>query len=350
MTGTWAVDIFNYGSEIHARNLTISSPDGNFSQDYDLDYGDSRLDLTGNLTFRGDDSYFDNRDGQVTVGGNVLFAAGSFAGFDLSHGSTGIQVRTTVTGNATLTATTGEAKIEADGTALNVGGNLAVTGAGWTDVYFVTEELSTVGGTVTQRGGPENDSFWADGNFQANGLTLTFKDGHNYVQIGGVDPAPPDPARPSTIAGNVRVTAGNGTDSVAVINAHVTGTTTISTGAGADELNLRTGATFDGPVTIDLGGGADVFTAGLALADPFDPATILIPAGAVTFNGNATVKFGTGNDRMQLGVAGDPDGKVVVASGATLTADGGLNQDTYDPAAGQTQGTVLVVPNTFELP
>ena len=131
------------------------------------------------------------------------------------------------------------------------------------------------------------------------------------------------------------MTTGNGTDSVSVINARVTGTTTISTGAGADELNLRTGATFDGPVTIDLGGGADMFTAGLALADPFDPTTIIIPAGAVTFNGNATVRLGTGNDQMQLGVAGDPDGRVVFGAAGTLTVDGDANLNTFDPQAGQ---------------
>jgi hypothetical protein len=285
----------------------------------------------------------------VNVDGNVLFAAGSFADFDLSHGPAGVLVKTTVKGNVTLTASTGEAKIQADGIAFNVGRNLAVTGGGWTDVSFVTDELSTIGGTVTQKGGPEADRFMADGNFKAAGLALTFKDGNNFVQIGGVDPAPPDPARPTTIAGNVKVTTGNGTDSVSVTNARVTGTTTVTTGAGADEVNLRTGARFDGPVTIDLGGGADVFTAGLALPNPFDPIPF-IPAGTVTFNANAIVKLGAGNDRMQLGVAGDPDGKVVVASGATLTADGGPNLDTYDPAAGQTQGTVLVVPNTFEAP
>ena len=329
MSASYAVDIYNYGSEVHARNLTITSPDGSYSQDYDWDYGDSRLVLAGNLTLRGDDSYFDNRDGQVTVHGNVLLAGGSFAGFDLDHGVTGTQVRTTVDGSMTLTATTGEAKIEADGTTLNVGGNLALTGAGWTDVSFGTEELSTVGGTVTVRGGPENDSFWTDGNFKSRSLTLTFKDGHNWVQIGGPDRPAPEPPRPSTIEGNVQVTSGTGTDSVVVTNARITGRTTISTGAGADTVLFQAGATFDGPVAIDLGAGADRLAAGLEVPNPFDPPNPYVPAGTVTFNAAGSIKFGTGNDTLVLGLTGT-DAEVVFGVGGSLTVDGGANLDMFD--------------------
>ena len=339
MNSTSAVDVFNYGSVINARNLTIASPDPNLYLDYDFDYEDSRLNLSGNLTLRGDDPYFSHRDGVVQINGNVLLAGTAFAGFDANFGSTGTQVRTTVNGSVTLIATTGEAMLEADGTALTIGRNLTMTGAGSTDLYYFTEELSEVGGTVTLNGGPEDDSFWVEGDFKSKTVTLNLKNGHNYVQLGAV-------SRPlSTIVGNLKVTAGPGTDSVTVVNARVTGRATIATGAGADELRFQTGATFDGLVNIDLGNGADTFTAGLPVPDPFDPGTPLVPAGPVTFNAKATMKFGVGNDSMALGVAGDPDGKVLFGAAGSLVADGGPNLNLFDDEAGQFDTAKVTTPN-----
>ncbi|HKB00777.1 MAG TPA: hypothetical protein VKD90_01095 [Gemmataceae bacterium] len=327
-------DIFNYGSVVRARNLTLSGSQVQYSQYYDQDDGESVLDLTGNLVIRGDNVQYYQTDGTAEIDGNVQLLGKSWAGFDNNVGGFGFPVTTLVRGSVTQTAMTGEANHEIDGTSMIVLGNLAVTGIVSADVSYETDELSEVGGTVTLNGGVQDDSFWAKGNFQSKSVTLNMKNGNNFAVIGS-----PDEGRPTTITGNLKMTTGSGTDSVSFTNASVTGTTTLVTGAGADELRLNAGTVLGGAVSVDLGSGADVLEAGLALFDPFDPGgPPVVPPGTVTFNATSTIKMGAGNDKAQLGVPGDPDGKVVVAAGAALTVDGGLNLDTLEP--GQTDGTV----------
>ena len=68
------------------------------------------------------------------------------------------------------------------------------------------------------------------------------------------------------------------------------------------------------------------------------------------FDAKATIKLGVGNDTMKLGVAGDPDGKVLFGAAGSLAADGGLSLgDTFDAAAGQFDAA-KVTPLGFELP
>jgi hypothetical protein len=53
---------------------------------------------------------------------------------------------------------------------------------------------------------------------------------------------------------------------------------------------------------------------------------------------------------MRLGVAGDPNGKVVFGPTGSLAADGGLSLgDSFDPAAGQFDAAKVTAVG-FELP
>jgi hypothetical protein len=89
--------------------------------------------------------------------------------------------------------------------------------------------------------------------------------------------------------------------------------------------------TFTGAVSVDTGGGADTFEAGLPLMSPFGGE--VIPAGTVTFNAAAKVLMGAGNDTLGLGVAGHLEGKVLFGPAGSLSVDGARTSSTTRPAS-----------------
>jgi hypothetical protein len=225
-------------------------------------------------------------------------------------------------------------------------GDVIVRGpAGLSRVYFDDQTGSQVDGNVTVTTGSDFDLFVAWGPLTVGGnLTVDLGIGANDFET-GVE------GGTTKVTGNLTFKSGSGSDTFELAALEVTGTTSITTGAGRDQVYLLGGSKFTGPVTIDTGSGADLVAIGTPLPDEqIPPGPDTFPAGTVQFDAKTTIKLGAGNDTMKLGVAGDPDGKVVFGVGGSLAADGGLSLgDLFDPTAGQFDPTRVAAIN-FELP
>jgi hypothetical protein len=337
--------------------LTILSPGGSAS--YRADVGDGYdapapklVMATGNVLVRGGSADFLFEGGVAGVGGTVSVLGSDGARFSADFGETHntnfdfIDLFPTVTaGTVTVNAGVGDAKFASFGDTFTGHGNVVVKGRGLTRVYFQDQTGSQVDGDVLVTSGGDFDSFLAWGPLTIGGnLTVDLGSGSNGFETGIYGGT-------TKVTGNVIFKSGNGSDTYSLARLEVTGSTSITTGAGTDTVYLLGGSKFSGPVTVDTGGGADLFAAGTALPDPQNPTgPPTFAAGTVEFDAKATIKLGAGNDTMQLGVAGDPVGKVVFGVAGSLAADGGLSLgDFFDAAAGQFDVAKVTTIN-FELP
>ena len=231
-----------------------------------------------------------------------------------------------ITGNVALTAAL--ASFGATGGGTTVGGNLTLTGTGWTTASFQTTTLSEVKGNVTIKGGWYNDSFEANAQFKVGkNLGLTLGGGDNLVSVGDGSIAVP-------VGGNLKVTGGAGADAVSLDRVTVAGTTGLTTLAGADYLSIENGSTFTKAFSADLGSGDDEISV----------AQLTGSAAAVTFRTKAKILAGTGNDLLALGLdsvssGGDASSRVDFL-GAGHVLDGGLGLNFYDAASGQSNGVI----------
>jgi len=337
--------------------LTILAPQGSAS--YRAEAGDGfnapapKLVIpAGNVLIRGGSADFYFAGGIASVGGTVTLLGKEGAGFasdfdetfDFGYHYTDL-FPTFTTGTVTVNAGMGEAGFETFGDTFTGHGNVLVKGAGLTRVYFDDQTGSQVDGNVSVTSGGDFDSFLAWGPLTIGGnLTVDLGSGSNGF-VTGVE------GGTTKVAGNVTLKSGNGSDTYSLARLEVTGTTTITTGAGTDWVYLLGGSKFTGAVTVDTGAGADVFAAATELPDAqIPPGPALFPPGTVQFDARATIKLGAGNDTMRLGVAGDPNGKVVFGPTGSLAADGGLSLgDSFDPAAGQFDAAKVTAVG-FELP
>jgi hypothetical protein len=234
--------------------------------------------------------------------------------------------------NVTLTAPL--PSIETTGTGSTINGNLTLTGTGWTSSSFGTTSVTEVKGNVTVTGGWFNDQFVANSNFKVGkSLTLNVKGGDNTIAIG-------DGVTAVTIGGNLKIVGGNGNDTISLDRVTLTGavpllgSTTILALGGTDLLSIEDGSSFAKTFTADMGAGNDT----ISIAQNTGA------AAAVTFNGNAKILGGLGNDSLFLGIeplTGDANTKVVF-SGAINLVDGGAGLDFFDAASGQFTGVTPV--------
>jgi hypothetical protein len=298
----------------------------------------------GGMTVQGGSADIYLTDGIVDVSGNVLAKGAEGASFGTNWSNADSGTAMTVGGSLTVDGGMSDVMFDAYGEFLRVGGDVSIRGAGHGRIWFgdATENHPVYGSVGTEIGGkltvvnlsPDHDWVSVDGNFKVGGnMSVALGNGAN-----GVDFC--TDSGTAQINGGLTITTGNGSDIITIASATIAGPTVINTGAGADRVHLLANTVLNGTFSADMGAGADRFEAGLALFD-------IVP-GTVTFNAAAKVSLGVGNDSAALGVAGDPNGKVVFGASGSLALDGGLNLDTFDAAAGQFAAGVT--PNGFELP
>jgi len=338
--------------------LTILAPRGNAS--YRTDVGDGfdavgpKLVIpTANVLIRGNSADFLFTGGTATVGGTVSMLGAAGSTFETDFGEThDINFDFTdlypnfTSGTVTVNGGIDSAKFSTFGETFTAHGDVIVKGpAGLSQIFFDDRTGSQVDGNVTVTTGSDFDLFVAWGPLTVGGnLTVDLGIGANDFETGVQGGT-------TKVTGNLTFKSGSGSDTFELAALEVTGTTLITTGAGRDQLYLLGGTKFTGPVTIDTGSGADLVAIGTPLPDEqIPPGPDVFPAGPVQFDAKATIKFGAGNDTMRLGVAGDPDGKVLFGVAGSLAADGGLSLgDLFDAAAGQFDPS-KVTTIFFELP
>ena len=255
--------------------------------------------IGGNLTIKNGSGGSDiDFSGTVAVTGNVaitnltgvdhIVASGTFLNLSgtttISNGNGGgsIELRPSGTlnlsGNLSITDGEGdnEVVIGKVGATIQTLKNVSVNhGVGDSDTQFFG---TLVIGTVTLTGGDGDHHFDTNGATTTNDLTLDFKGsniGMEFVAHAAL-----------TVNGNLKMTTGSGRDVFATgANLNISGTTTVSTGAGDDFVNFRN-ATLTGNVSITTGSGADQVRIGLD--------------GASTLAGNLTLNTGTGDDLVTI--------------------------------------------------
>jgi len=263
----------------------------------------------------------------TTVTGNIVMKGGYQADVQMTDG---VSIK-----NVTLTAPLPSIETTPLTTGSTINGNLTLTGTGWTSVSLLgTTTVTEVKGNVTVTGGWFNDSFVADSNFKVGkSLTLNLKGGDNNVSIG-------DGVAAVTIGGNLKITGGNGNDTILLDRVTLTaavpllGSATILTFGGADLLMIEDSSSFAKTFTADMGAGNDT----ISIAQNTGA------TAAVAFTGNAKILGGTGNDSLFLGVDladGDANTKVTFGGSKNLV-DGGLGINIFDAASGQFTGVTPI--------
>jgi hypothetical protein len=299
----------------------------------------------GGVVVQGHSASFDQTGGQFTSPAGVSVVGHDGAQFRVDIGETfdtnfdffDVPAATTLAqGPLTLKGGAGEAQVSAFGTTLAVGGDLTISGQSHR-VSFGSENGTTVGGKYAQTGATvEADYLTVENDFSVNGdMTVALGSGSNFIDLG-------DDGGTIAVGGRLSVTTGNGTDAVVLRNVTVTGTTTVTTGAGGDVLTILGASAFTGDVNVDLGGGADT----LAVANEINM------GGPVTFNGASRIRFGGGNDTVILGLAvgsgGDSNSQVVFAGSGFLNLDGGTNLNSFDDEAGQFDASNVTLVNFID--
>jgi hypothetical protein len=304
----------------------------------------------GNVLIRGGSADFRFVGGTATVGGTVTVLGADGARFDSDFSETydfnfvyTELYPTFTTGTVTVNAGVGEARFRTFGTSFTDHGNVSVKGTALTRVYFEDKTGSQVDGDVSITSGGEFDSFLAWGPLTVGGnLTVDLGSGANDFET-GVN------GGTTKVTGNVTFKSGNGSDTFELARLEVTGTTTITTGAGTDSVYLLGGTKFTGPIMLDTGGGADLVSVATGLPDLNNPPNLAYPAGTVEFDAKATFKLGAGNDTLVLGDPADAAGVVVFGPNGSIAADGGLSLgDKLTLVAGQVN-SANVTTTGFEL-
>jgi hypothetical protein len=264
--------------------------------------------IGGNVTMSGFATGFVAND--VTVSGNVT-TTGIEGGGVAADGPFSAR-------NVVATTATGAASFSANGatTTVHIAGNLTVFGPAGAGVSFNTGAQSEVQGNVTLTGGRFIDHFGASFRLRIGGnLTINLAGEDNTVGMGGS-------GFPVEVGGNLTIRTGDGNDTISLRFVNILGATVITTGSGADTLNVENGANFAGTFFANLGNGDDLIALGQS-------------AGAsrpVEFTAKATILAGTGNDTLQLGnstITGDANSLVrFVAAGNKI--DGGLGLNWFD--------------------
>jgi hypothetical protein len=238
----------------------------------------------------------------------------------------------TVTGSSVGKNTTVSAPLAtfaADGAGSTITGNLLVTGSSWTTTSFQSSTLTEVKGAVTVTGGWFSDVFSANGEFRAaKTLTLNLKGGDNDVTLG-------DGSKTVTVAGNLTIKAGAGSDRTAIDGVSVLGTVVLTTLQGNDTLAIDGGSSFAKTFSADLGSGNDTFEIALNTGGT-------VP---VTFTGVTKLLGNTGDDALFLGLdagsGGDAGTKVAFNVALNDIVDGGAGFDFFDSGTADFTGTTV---------
>ncbi|HEX3151094.1 MAG TPA: hypothetical protein VHR66_23645 [Gemmataceae bacterium] len=305
---------------------------------------------SGLVLVQGSSAELRNEGGDVTAAAVSVLGDGE-AAFSTENGSTtdqgfnsiDVPATSNITGPLKVDAGVGDLTVSIDGDTTHVVGDMTLSGAGLNRIWLESQTEVRVDGNLTVAGATGNfDWFLAWGPLTVGkNLSVDLGGGANDIETG-------TKGGNTTVGGKLNLKTGNGSDTLYLAKLLVAGATTIDSGAGSDKVYLLSGSKFSSGFTADLGGGADQFLVAVALPDPFSAGNIVDP-GPVEFDGSSTVQLGSGNDKMVLGVAGDPNGKVLFGASGSLAANGGANQDTFDAAAGQFPAG-NVTPTGFELP
>lgn len=224
-----------------------------------------------------------------------------------------------------------EAQFRSDGGSLNVAGDLTITGKQQNRIRFGGATGTTIAGNLNVSGAQgAPDWFIVDTNLTVNKNTsINLGTGTNAINLGGDTGA-------VLFKGNLNLTTGNGSDRIVLKSVNVLGSTTITTGAGADLVSIVGNSTFTGLTTINTGIGDD----------RIEIANDTAATGPVTFTGKATIKAGDGNDTLELGRAVGSGGTAntrVVFSSVGSTIAGELHLNRFDDELSQFDPTNLTI-------
>lgn len=304
---------------LDVRNLTLEGRDASFS------FGGSARgtdEVRGSLVVRG------QRQADVAVSpGGRLEVLGSLtckAGLDATLRSESVTSVLDVRGACAVQGTNVETTIGSTG---QIGGAFTATGSRRTVTTLVSDDF-TFAQQATVTGGTGDDAFQSDSGVQfRNALTLRLGNGQNRIAITG----DPDPAQSPTVANALTIVTGTGADQILLVDTMLAGTTSCSTGGGADEFNATKACTFGGNVTLSMDAGYDKLYLGVSDDE----------SAPVTFQGTLTANLGAENDLLRLGVAlasgGDANARVdFVKTGSTIQGGPGVNR--FEPSQGQYSG------------
>jgi len=331
ITGRFA-DLRMQDSSVTARNAILTASHSSFISQSGA--GAASLSLAGSLTVQSPDGSIALDNGDMIISGNLTLAGTEHASVFSNPGTT-----LEVTGTMSIAAGNGTVYFQFQGTELFVGQDLIVKGQYSEVLHVVPATASGIGRNVTFTLGNDDDTLIVNENLAVlRNVTINAGAGNNSIGLG-------TNTANFAVGGNLRISALGGDDSVTLSRPAVTGTTRITTGAGADLLQMNGLGTFTGATTIDLGTGDDTWNAAN------DPAT---STDRVTFTGTVTAKLGAGNDTLRLGVAvasgGNANTTVDFSTSSANKIDGGTGLNFYDDEAAQLTGTVAIVNFTDPTP
>lgn len=233
--------------------------------------------------------------------------------------------RATITGNTTLSLGTGTNDVE-DGQGANIAGAFSYTAtsvAGYTNTLTLTS--GTFGGTFSVTTGVGDDTVNLAGTTITGKATLNVGNGNNTITDKDVTAAPTGLL---TAHSDLSVTTGTGNDSLDLSGANITGKTTLTLGAGVNDVEATTQPTFTGAFALTAAGVAGAVNT-INLTSPHFGNTVTFTTGASddTLNmdgvqavGNATINLGTGSNTFQ--VAGSAAASFGGNLGVTTTGSG----------------------------
>ncbi|WP_254510948.1 hypothetical protein [Anatilimnocola floriformis] len=242
--------------------LGLTSITGGSGEDF-IDLGDTRV-TTGFITVNsgeGRNSFF--LDGNITVNGGMLVTGG--AGSDnFEPGDFGPNPQFTVLGSITASLGDGTNFIEFASEHANVSGVVSITGGSGNDTFdFDTDSFDALAITL-YLGAGDNEVLMNEGATTVRtNLTINTLGGADEITGFGLD-----------VLGATYVSTGEGADLIQLDNSRFRGAVTVTTAGGNDTVNVENGnqndgigSRFDSVVSIDLGADADTIRLGIDAND-----------------------------------------------------------------------------------
>jgi hypothetical protein len=287
-----------FGTVHVARNVTFNNGGGN--NETNVSSFSEPSTVGGNVTINNGNGTHTNFVVDTFVGGDVSFINGNapegFGGTRNTFGRSSAFENVTVGGSVTFITGSGPSESDLDET--DVAGNVNIVAGGEASI----EVGATSPSATSSIGGS---------------LTISATGGDAEVSAGGVGFRR---AGTLTVGRNLNIATGNGDDVVTLNLLTVNGSSNVGTGGGADDVVIddSTFAAF----SLNTGGGDDELKVESISGEAID--------GPITVFGSVNADLGAGNDRLQLGVAGDPTRRVRLVRSSRF--NGGSGTDFRDDA------------------
>jgi hypothetical protein len=286
-----------FGTVHVGRNLTFNNGGGN--NETNVSAFSAPSSVGGNVTINNGNGTHTNFVVDTFVGGDVSFINGNapegFGGARNTFGRSSASENVTVGGSVTFVNGSGLSESDLDET--DVAGNVNIVAGGEASIEIGATSpsaTSSIGGSLT---------------IAAAGPAEVAAGGVGFRRAGTL-----------TVGRNLNIATGNGDDVVTLNLLTVNGSSSVATFGGADDVVIDD-STFAG-FTLSTGNGADE----LKVESISDPDI----EGPITVFRSLNANLGAGDDRLQLGVAGDPTRRVRLLQRSRF--DGGSGTDLRDDA------------------